>query len=1345
MSSPTPLWPLVAALLAPGLLVYLCQPRPWTVLLATPCLLLLCILSVPLLHLAAAFWLDRQWFTRSSDPTPWQDDLSTLRSVSRLSFLTPAAWSAHCTRLDWVRNPHALERQPIHPHSPQVSEAVDELLALIMRDFVNKWHTPLASGSDNPSPLDSAPEFPHAVEATIRHALLQLSHMVARLDIATLAVRKVLPQVTHHLDAFRKAEAALRGSSRSSALHSLGSDQVDLFLSTKYQDGRLHRAVGDMSSLDTKVAEQEHLRLLVSRILYAVLPVAEQRSQAVMVVVREILSCTILYPVIDMLSDPDFWNALLDRKAGDVIHEQKLVNKLREALDKQDAGSSAPTAAGNDLWPHPRDRKRDQRSFEAFMQSIAGLKSILEARRTKNDIAMQIRKTKAILEQLHGAEVDNKRAQLQIYVQRLEAAHGLAERKIAELSSGKGVAPFRGKAGAGADPTAARAKLRDVLLNPSSLSFFMEFMDRRKRLILVQFWLIVESFKNPLEEIASDDEDDVTQASPSAKSPAPSPLVVKTLREDLELFDSTYYSSPLIRVSPKYVQRARQFLSEVRGTNATAQQIFEVRRSVLRAQQQVYREMEEDDWPAFKRSDLFLNAAQDLMPDPDLSAGLASSVTSLGPAQIVKQPSLPELHEAGARTAGSAGAVERRMGLAAHADLFGAEDASDFGGGGGGNGADKAHQRNALFGERGGGARHKSSAMAGNLDILIGGRTQHAGPDGRTPLFRNDPLFDDAEEDNSESSSPGSEYVQVDKVDAIQSALASIIDEALQDPSKSSSTESLDKLGHAKAAGPSRRQAPIAKAKGKTRFQVPAQRGDRAAKKARLFDDDESSSGPDGESGAPPLAEVSNSPGKSDGVRLAAPGDLNLDAEVRRMSEKLDKLRSQEEILDALIRKAELTGSRAGELRLLHKSRNAVRREAREAQWQREQYELQLSENKLVAGQTQVSITGTTIANDAEGKEYAVYLIEVNLTRGATATATAAVASGWIVGRRYSEFWTLHQSLKERLSEVRALESEFPGKRLVGLVHAPFVDARKSSLERYLQALVRLPAACESRELRAFLSQSSNTAAAAASSGASVQEHSGDGAKVRDGLMGANFPVRGLVRSLFKGMSGVAEGLDDLIGIGPSMLDIVAQRLSLQLQSASSSTSSSSSSSGGTLLHDIPDIDVVSQAMDSNATPAELKEAAGAGTTYWTEPICDVFVEIFELKEKNNWLRRQAIVILLQQLFGSTVERKVRDVVNVALGPGPVKGYIEALKAGLWPGGELKQPTPPRSQKEKEELRESANRKLSTIFPEVAANLIGRENARRGSRRIFTTVQNKRLNKHLVYTLLELVLDELLR
>lgn len=39
--------------------------------------------------------------------------------------------------------------------------------------------------------------------------------------------------------------------------------------------------------------------------------------------------------------------------------------------------------------------------------------------------------------------------------------------------------------------------------------------------------------------------------------------------------------------------------------------------------------------------------------------------------------------------------------------------------------------------------------------------------------------------------------------------------------------------------------------------------------------------------------------------------------------------------------------------------------------------------------------------------------------------------------------------------------------------------------------------------------------------------------------------------------------------------------------------------------------------------------------------------------------------------------------------------------------------------------------------PDLAANMIGRSNARRGARRIFAVLQNRRLNQHIVYTMVD--------
>lgn len=44
---------------------------------------------------------------------------------------------------------------------------------------------------------------------------------------------------------------------------------------------------------------------------------------------------------------------------------------------------------------------------------------------------------------------------------------------------------------------------------------------------------------------------------------------------------------------------------------------------------------------------------------------------------------------------------------------------------------------------------------------------------------------------------------------------------------------------------------------------------------------------------------------------------------------------------------------------------------------------------------------------------------------------------------------------------------------------------------------------------------------------------------------------------------------------------------------------------------------------------------------------------------------------------------------------------------------------------------------MRICLSDVAANMIGRSNARRGARRIFAVLQNRRLNQHIVYTVLD--------
>jgi sorting nexin-25 len=172
------------------------------------------------------------------------------------------------------------------------------------------------------------------------------------------------------------------------------------------------------------------------------------------------------------------------------------------------------------------------------------------------------------------------------------------------------------------------------------------------------------------------------------------------------------------------------------------------------------------------------------------------------------------------------------------------------------------------------------------------------------------------------------------------------------------------------------------------------------------------------------------------------------------------------------------------------------------------------------------------------------------------------------------------------------------------------------------QNLIAIPVVCESNELRAFLSRESPFIAS---------DHPATTAKGSTPFSGT-----GLVRTVYQSVAG---SIDDMF-FGPSMLDVMIQRLTRQ-----------AAEFAGIVGSAVNDEDLVAQAiktfgkMISEDTlihlSGDLKPLEGeTSTSTFSAPICDLVLAVFELNKKNNWLRRQAIVIILQQVLGGTIERQ---------------------------------------------------------------------------------------------------------
>ena len=81
----------------------------------------------------------------------------------------------------------------------------------------------------------------------------------------------------------------------------------------------------------------------------------------------------------------------------------------------------------------------------------------------------------------------------------------------------------------------------------------MEYQDRRRRSLRVQFWLLVEVLKDPLEDIESDIDGGADHSLPISTA-------IWTAMEDMTLIWDTYLSTNVLNSNHKYVKVVKAFI-----------------------------------------------------------------------------------------------------------------------------------------------------------------------------------------------------------------------------------------------------------------------------------------------------------------------------------------------------------------------------------------------------------------------------------------------------------------------------------------------------------------------------------------------------------------------------------------------------------------------------------------------------------------------------------------------------------------------------------------------------------------------------------------------------------------
>lgn len=294
--------------------------------------------------------------------------------------------------------------------------------------------------------------------------------------------------------------------------------------------------------------------------------------------------------------------------------------------------------------------------------------------------------------------------------------------------------------------------------------------------------------------------------------------------------------------------------------------------------------------------------------------------------------------------------------------------------------------------------------------------------------------------------------------------------------------------------------------------------------------------------------------------------------------------------------------------------------------------------------------------------------------------------SEWLVYRRYSQFLTLHQDLKTKFPHIME-KVDLPGKFLASIMkkRSTFMEFRRIELEKYLNNLLLHSEICTFEIFRRFICHPEIIK-----------------------LMYANQKESPVKRSF---ISNVFVSVDDSVN-------------SLRLKKSKSTVTVNYNQNESVFSHN---------------PISELKQEQSFEQTSLTEPLIDLFIELFELKG----LRRQAVVIFLNQLFGDTVERKVTESLREIVSEQQILSVMTKVRDTYWPGGVWEMNFLPRTDEQKSRSRGNAKDNMSLVFPELFGGVVGRQNAKRGAFRSCLLFQNRRLNQHLMYKILDEVLAAL--
>uniref|UniRef100_A0AAZ3P2X2 Sorting nexin 13 n=1 Tax=Oncorhynchus tshawytscha TaxID=74940 RepID=A0AAZ3P2X2_ONCTS len=334
------------------------------------------------------------------------------------------------------------------------------------------------------------------------------------------------------------------------------------------------------------------------------------------------------------------------------------------------------------------------------------------------------------------------------------------------------------------------------------------------------------------------------------------------------------------------------------------------------------------------------------------------------------------------------------------------------------------------------------------------------------------------------------------------------------------------------------------------------------------------------------------------------------------------------------------------------------------------------------------------VCND-HGKTYALYAITV-CRRNHDGSEDS-----WKTYRRYSDFHDFHMRITEQFENLMSI-LKLPGKKTFNNMDRDFLEKRKKDLNAYLQLLLNpeMMKACPTlvHYVYDFLENKQ------------YSKGKGDFARKMDTFVN---PLRSSMRNVSNAVKRLPDSLAEGMNTAADNMGRMSEKLGQDIKQS---------------MFKVPPL-----LPKSDVDPEHCRVSAQLDDNVDDNIPLRVMLllmdEVFDLKERNQWLRRN-IKNLLQQLIRATYG----DTINRSL---IISGDRHTHTDSYWPNGILAESPPRRDKNIRMRTRVAAKTNLLGIMPDELKHIIGADTTRKGILRVFDMFQHGPMNRRLVYVLLE--------